>query len=130
MTGAIIAFLIFTTVMTAISVTALKDCRKIKILPTHSQFASYSPSNTLKDRSRATITLPLSDNDFPSGSDRKYAAIFKKENIPLIGIAVGMIAFSFQLSVLYPWHVELHGSFSTLEVRLFLRSSNVPCHLG
>ena len=112
------SYLILSTVMTGISVNALRNHLKVEVIPIRSQSASHNPSNTLKDRIRATIALPLSDNNFP-GSDGKYDAIFKRENIPLIGIAVGIIAFSFQLSVLYPWHVELHSSFNTLEVVSF-----------
>ena len=111
------SYLILSTVMTTISVNAFRNHLKIEVIPIRSQSASYNPS-TLKDRIRVAIALPLSDNNFP-GSDREYDAIFKRENIPLIGIAVGIIAFSFQLSVLYPWHVELHSSFNTLEVAFF-----------
>lgn len=65
---------------------------------------------------RATTKLSVLENSPSSDSDLKGSSIFRKENIPIIGIAVGIIAFSFQLSVLYPWHIELHDSFSTLEV--------------
>ena len=38
------------------------------------------------------------------------------QNIPIIGIAIGIMAFSFQIGVLYPWHHELSVQFDSLEV--------------
>lgn len=52
----------------------------------------------------------------PQTSAPEDNGIFRQENLPLIGITVGIIAFSFQLSVLFPWHLELHKDFTILEV--------------
>jgi hypothetical protein len=39
-----------------------------------------------------------------------------KKNLPLIGVMVGLSAFSFQIGVLFPWHEELSDQFKALEV--------------
>ena len=111
---AILSLLILTTVMTVVSVTAFKKMShfKIQVVPT----LPRSGQKSFNGQMRATTKLSVLENSPSSDSDLKGSSIFRKENIPIIGIAVGIIAFSFQLSVLYPWHIELHDSFSTLEV--------------
>lgn len=46
----------------------------------------------------------------------------KKSNwmvwVPLIALIVALIAFSFQVGVLYPWHEQLSGEFSKLARQL------------
>ena len=43
--------------------------------------------------------------------------VFTRENIPAIGICVGITALSFQLVMLYPWHFELSEQFDDLQVQ-------------
>lgn len=45
------------------------------------------------------------------------SGIFKRKNLPVLGVAVGFTALSFQMFILYPWHERLSEDFSTLEVR-------------
>ena len=35
---------------------------------------------------------------------------------PVVGVAVGLAAFSFQVLVLYPWHETISEDFQALEV--------------
>jgi hypothetical protein len=74
---------------------------------------SSSESATLKYRMRS---LSVANTPEKSSTKSVSSKLFRVENLPLIGITVGIIAFSFQLSVLYPWHIELHRDFTALEV--------------
>lgn len=73
-----------------------------------------SESATMKYRMRF---LSLANTPETSATNWISKNLFRLENLPLIGITVGIIAFSFQLSVLYPWHIELHKDFTALEVK-------------
>ena len=46
----------------------------------------------------------------------EQSGIFRRKNIPIFGVAVGLTALCFQVMVLYPWHERLRDDFSTLEV--------------
>ena len=46
---------------------------------------------------------------------RKFITLVKSNSVPLIGATIGLIALTFQISVLYPWHVELSNQFNSLE---------------
>lgn len=80
-------------------------------------------SATLKYRMGSVASSKVPQQS--SSSDEN--AIFRQENLPLIGITIGIIAFSFQLSVLFPWHLELHRDFTILEVIRTILSCQ-ECH--
>ena len=42
------------------------------------------------------------------------------KHLPLVGVMVGISAFSFQIGVLFPWHEELSTQFTALEVKNFI----------
>lgn len=44
--------------------------------------------------------------------------LFQRKNLPVLGVAIGLIALSFQVFILYPWHEVLRDDFSTLEVKI------------
>ena len=46
--------------------------------------------------------------------------------VPRISLAVGLAAFSFQIFVLYPWHLELSEQFLTLQAVVLNATSRVP----
>ena len=56
--------------------------------------------------------------DIESGYHRldKPTTLWATIWVPRISLAVGLAAFSFQVVVLYPWHLELSEQF--LELRL------------
>ena len=72
-----------------------------------------SKSSTMECRMRYLSLAKIPETSAPASMIR---SLFRLENLPLVGITVGTIAFSFQLSVLYPWHIELHKDFTALEV--------------
>ena len=43
------------------------------------------------------------------------------KRLPLINFAVGVSAFTFQLTVLYPWHNRLDNQFNNLKMILNMR---------
>jgi len=45
------------------------------------------------------------------------------KHLPLVGVMVGISAFSFQIGVLFPWHEELSTQFTALEVKNFFLCS-------
>lgn len=58
---------------------------------------------------------------------RKFSSLAEDEptkmeqfvkKLPLIGIFIGSVALTFQLTVLYPWHDELSAQFDELQVRI------------
>lgn len=64
----------------------------------------------------STNRMPLSLRSESPVTPASDSSVFKLENLPLIGLFFGILAFCFQLSVLYPWHLELHSNFEVLEV--------------
>ena len=44
--------------------------------------------------------------------------IFRRKNLPVFGVAIGLTALFFQVFILYPWHEVLRDDFSTLEVKI------------
>jgi hypothetical protein len=83
------------------------------VASTRTKSQSSSESVTLKYRMRS---LSVANTPEKSATNSMSSKLFRLENLPLVGITVGIIAFSFQLSVLYPWHIELHRDFTALEV--------------
>jgi hypothetical protein len=103
-------FLLLHGVLIQFSATAY-HIRPVSSTRTKSQ--SSSESATLKYRMRS---LSVANTPEKSTTNSMSSKLFRLENLPLVGITVGIIAFSFQLSVLYPWHIELHRDFTALEV--------------
>ena len=46
--------------------------------------------------------------------------------VPRISLVVGLAAFSFQIFVLYPWHLELSEQFEQLQSVVLNATSQVP----
>ena len=50
-------------------------------------------------------------------SSDEQSGLFRRKNIPILGVAVGFTALCFQVLILYPWHELLRNDFTALEVR-------------
>jgi hypothetical protein len=46
--------------------------------------------------------------------------------VPRISLVVGLAAFSFQILVLFPWHLELSEQFSELKLAVLNATRQVP----
>jgi hypothetical protein len=89
-----------------------------------------SISEAFEARSFACRRLALRKSTalFPAISARSLAlnvqaevekdSLFQRKNLPVLGVAIGLTALSFQLFVLYPWHETLRDDFSNLEVNI------------
>ena len=74
---------------------------------------NFAELQSMRFSSNRMPTSLRSESPVTPASD---SSVFKLENLPLIGLFFGILAFCFQLSVLYPWHLELHSNFDVLEV--------------
>ena len=68
---------------------------------------SFSSRQTFNRKCQSTAAEIVSD-----ASRYQYYFVV----IPKIGIAIGLSALTFQIGVLYPWHIELGDEFKALGV--------------
>lgn len=75
---------------------------------TVSSFQSASSYNN-----RRIFPLQISNNPEIENSKK---SLFRLENLPFVVVVVSVMAFTFQYTTLYPWHIALHDYFEALEV--------------
>ena len=81
--------------------------------------AQFRINNAAKPTSRRI--LPYTDRrkgGLHQTSSDEQSGLFRRKNIPILGVAVGLTALCFQVLILYPWHELLRNDFTALEVIL------------
>ena len=53
----------------------------------------------------------------PNQQVKRSVSFFRRENVPIGALIVGLSAFCFQVFVLFPWHYELSEQIDALEVQ-------------